>query len=51
MLEQDIRTINEWKDVTVKKLNILPDHVHMVVSLPPKASISDYLGILKDKEE
>jgi len=49
MLEQDIRTISDWKDVVVEGLNIQKDHVHMVVSIPPKVSVSDFMGILKGK--
>ena len=48
-LEHDIRTICEWKDVVVEEMNIQPDHVHMVVSIPPKVSVSDFMGILKGK--
>ena len=49
MLEQDLRAISDWKDVVVEELNIQKDHVHMVVSIPPKVSVSDYMGILKGK--
>ena len=41
MLEQDLRAISDWKDVLVEELNIQKDHVHMVVSIPPKVSVSD----------
>ena len=30
-------------------MNIQQDHVHMVVSIPPKISISEFMGILKGK--
>ena len=49
MLEHDIRTIADWKDVSVEELNIQKDHVHMIVSIPPKISVSDFMGILKGK--
>jgi putative transposase len=49
MLEQYIRTICEWKEVVVEEMNIQPDHVHIVVSIPPKVSVSDFMGILKGK--
>ncbi len=49
MLEHDILTICEWKDVIVEEMNIQPDHVHMIVSIPPKVSVSDFMGILKGK--
>jgi putative transposase len=49
MVEDKIRTISAWKEVEVIELNVQPDHVHLVCSIPPKLSISDYMGILKGK--
>ena len=49
MLEHDIRTICEWKDVSIEELNIQLDHIHMIVSIPPRVSVSDFMGILKGK--
>ena len=31
------------------ELSVQEDHVHLVVSIPPKVSISELLGILKGK--
>jgi putative transposase len=30
-------------------LNVQEDHVHVVVSIPPKVSVSDYMGMIKGK--
>lgn len=49
MLEHDLRSICEWKDVMMEELNIQKDHVYMIVSIPPKVSVSDFMGILKGK--
>lgn len=49
MLEQDIRSICQWKDVELAELSIQIDHVHMIVSIPPRVSVSDFMGILKGK--
>ncbi len=49
VVDQDIRMISNWKEVEISELNIQPDHVHMVCSIPPKVSISQYMGILKGK--
>ena len=49
VVDQDIRMISNWKEVEIAELNIQPDHVHMVCSIPPKVSISQYMGILKGK--
>ena len=49
LLEHDMQTVRVWKDVRLMELNVQKDHVHMVCSIPPKLSISDYMGILKGK--
>lgn len=48
-VEQDIRAICQWKDVEVEELNVQPDHVHLVCSIPPKFSVSEILGMVKGK--
>ncbi len=35
------------KECEVLELNVQPDHVHLVVMLPPKVSISELVGIPK----
>ena len=49
LLEEDLRLLCEWKKVEVLELNIQGDHVHVVVSVPPKVSISTLMGMLKGK--
>ena len=46
LVEHNIYAISEWKNVEVQ-LNVQQNHVHLVCSVPPKISISDYMGILK----
>jgi putative transposase len=48
-VEQNIRALCEWKKADVMELSVQDDHVHLVVSIPPKVSISELLGILKGK--
>ena len=48
-MEEDIRMLCEWKSCEVLELNIQEDHIHLVVSVPPKVSISKLMGILKGK--
>lgn len=48
-VEKDIRSICEWKEVEIIELSIQKDHIHIVVSIPPKLSVSDFMGILKGK--
>ncbi len=47
--EHCIRTFSEQKSCDVLELTIQRDHVHLVVMVPPKISLSDYLGILKGR--
>ncbi|MGB9687197.1 MAG: IS200/IS605 family transposase [Rectinema subterraneum] len=49
IVEEKIRAICEWKDVEILEVNVMKDHVHMVVSIPPRVSISELMGILKGK--
>jgi len=49
LIEEDIRKLCEWKDCEVSELSIQEDHIHLLVSVPPKVSISHLLGILKGK--
>jgi len=30
-------------------MNVHPGHIHMVVSFPPRLSVTDFMGILKGK--
>ena len=48
-VEDRISAICEWKEVEVLELSIQPDHVHLVCSIPPKMSVSEFMGILKGK--
>ena len=49
LVEHDVASISSWKEVEVQELNVQSNHVHLVCSIPPKISISDYMGILKGK--
>ncbi len=48
-LEKDIRRICSWKEVQIDEMSIQRDHVHILVSIPPKISISEFMGALKGK--
>ena len=49
LLAHDLRMLSEWKKSEVIELNIQPDHIHLLISVPPKLSISNLMGILKGK--
>jgi putative transposase len=48
-MEQDIRQVSSWKDVEIDEMSVQTDHVHMIVSIPPRLSVSDFVGVLKGK--
>ena len=46
---QIIRKLCEWKGVEILEAEACPDHIHMLVSIPPKISVSSFMGYLKGK--
>ena len=38
-----------YKGVEIIEGHLMPDHVHMLVSIPPKISVSSFMGYLKGK--
>jgi putative transposase len=49
LVEQDIRMLSEWKSCEVVELNVQTDHIHLIVSIPPKVSVSQLMGVWKGK--
>ena len=44
-----IRKLCEWKGVEIIEAEACPDQIHMLVSIPPKISVSSFMGYLKGK--
>ncbi len=44
-----IKTFSDQKECEVTELNIQNDHVHLLVFVPPKISISSYVGMVKGR--
>jgi len=44
-----IRAFSEQKGCKIVELNVQIDHVHLLVNVPPKISISDFMGIIKGR--
>lgn len=44
-----LRELCKWKGVNIIEAEICPDHVHMLVEIPPKISVSSFMGFLKGK--
>ena len=48
-IREILRKLCEWKGVEIVEGEVCPDHIHMLVSIPPKMSISGFMGYLKGK--
>ena len=48
-IREIIRTLCKWKGVDIIEGEICPDHIHLLLSIPPKISISGFMGYLKGK--
>ncbi len=48
-VDEILRQLCEWKKLELLEMNVQEDHVHMVVSIPPKFSVSEVVGFLKGK--
>ena len=44
-----LRTLCEWKGVNIIEAEVCPDHVHMLLEIPPKMKVSAFIGYLKGK--
>ena len=44
-----LRRLCEYQEVEIIEANACPDHIHMLVRIPPKLSVSKFMGYLKGK--
>ena len=44
-----IRELCRWKGVELLSAEACPDHIHILVAIPPKMSVSSFMGFLKVK--
>jgi putative transposase len=44
-----LRDLSESKGVQIIEAECCPDHIHMLVSIPPKISVASHMGYLKGK--
>jgi putative transposase len=44
-----LRQLCNWKGVNIIEAEVCPDHVHMLLEIPPKMSVSGFMGYLKGK--
>ncbi|MCK5145502.1 IS200/IS605 family transposase, partial [bacterium] len=48
-VDESLDSLCSWKKFEILEKNIQPDHVHIVLSFPPKLSVSWVVGYLKGK--
>jgi len=52
-VEKSLRAITrqlcEWKQIEILAGNVQIDHIHLVISFPPKYSVAEVIGFLKEK--
>ena len=44
-----LRNLCEWKGVNIVEAEVCIDYVHMLIEIPPKMSVSGFMGFLKGK--
>ena len=48
-LGEDFRKLAEQKESRIEEGHLLPDHVHMLISIPPKYAVAQVIGFIKGK--
>ena len=48
-VDRCIRSFTERQSSEVIELNVRPDHVHLLAMIPPKVSISNFVGTVKGR--
>ena len=48
-LREILKMLCDWKGVEILEGHLMPDHIHMLVSIPPKISVSSFMWYLKGK--
>ena len=48
-IQQIIKDLCNWKKVNIIEAEVCPDHIHMLVEIPPKYAVSSLMGYLKGK--
>ena len=44
-----LRRLCEWQGIKIVEAEVCPDHVHMLLEIPPKVAVSSFMGYLKGK--
>ena len=44
-----LRTLCNWKGIKIIEAEVCPDHIHMLIEIPPKIAVASFMGYLKGK--
>ena len=44
-----VRRLCDWKKLEILEMNVLPEHLHIVLEIQPNRRVSDVIGFLKGK--
>jgi len=44
-----LRELCNWKGVNIIEAEVCPDHIHILVEIPPKQSVAGFVGFIKGK--
>ena len=50
-IQKIIKDLCKWKGIAIIEGHMMPDHIHLLLSIPPKYSVSQIMGYLKGKSE
>ena len=48
-IKEILQCLCKYKGVEILEGHLMPDHFHMLVSIPPKISVANFMGYLKGK--
>ena len=48
-IQKIIKDLCKWKGIEIIEGHIMSDHIHLLLSIPPKYSVSQVMGYLKGK--
>lgn len=48
-IKEIIKDLCKWKGVEILEGHMMSDHIHLLVSIPPRISVSSFMGYLKGK--
>lgn len=40
-----LRTLCNWKGIKIIEAEVCPDHIHMLIEIPPKIAVASFMGV------